>query len=199
MSLYLQKRSLPEGVRNSSKYRLGGRGRTERCLLAEGTDRNGSNPQSQKTAYGPSPVEPRVTQDPYRKAGPFKRNLGQGKGSPGKAFLGAGPARSWAFLNSPWLQLGADYSIKEAGHEHCGHQLDVGQRTLSRLPMWRTGRTKEPQDFRAHPGAFGREIAGLAAGFSRVWTGGSLPAIFAHLSHRWSMALRSTAPRSAAR
>lgn len=69
----------------------------ERCLLAEGTDRNGSNPQSQKTAYGPSPVEPRVTQDPYRKAGPFKRNLGQGKGSPGKAFLGGGACSELGF------------------------------------------------------------------------------------------------------
>jgi hypothetical protein len=66
------------------------------------------------------------------------------------------------------LQLCADCSIKKAVHEHCGSQLNVGQRALSRSPVWMTGRTKTPRDFRAHEGEFGREAARLVSWFPRM-------------------------------
>jgi hypothetical protein len=44
----------------------------------------------------------------------------------------------------------------------------VGQRALSRSPVWMTGRTKTPRDFRAHEGEFGREAARLVSWFPRM-------------------------------
>lgn len=96
-------------------------------------------PRSQKTVHCPILVEPRVIQDPYGEAGFFKRNLGPGKGEPWEGFPWG---RGWALTRSH--RLCADDSVKEAGHKHCGSQLNVGQRTLSRRPVWMTGRTKDP-------------------------------------------------------